>query len=141
MDTAASPTALIYTCSVATTQTSMSPAARRTRITLSSGSSGGITLRRGRGSRSARRGTCRQSWPPCQVIQQLGLSYLTHARDYLRCVFFQLFCTVTTCLCLAELESRLEKTMGTTFTCATSNTRGGRCSTAEGRNPTEYMDR
>lgn len=119
----------------------MSREAQRTRITLFSGSSGGIISQQGLGSRSAQRGICLQSWPPCQVIQQLPLSYLTHEEGYLRFMFFQLFYTVTICSCLAGLESLLEKTTGTTFTYATSNTRGGRCSTAGGRNPTEYMDR
>lgn len=70
------------------------------------------------------------------------LSYAPRGRGYSPFrVFSQLFCTATTCSCSAAPESRSGKTTGTTSTCATSNTRGGRCSTAEGRNPTEYMDR
>lgn len=90
MDTAASPTTPIYTCSVATTRISMSRAARRTRITLFSGSSGGITLQQGRGNRSAQRAICLQSWPPCQVIHQLRL-YPTWRTDEIYLRFVLLF--------------------------------------------------
>lgn len=53
----------------------------------------------------------------------------------------QLFCTETTCLCLAGLESRLGKTMEMMFTSAMLNTNVGPSSTAGARNPIEYMDR